>query len=90
MQTALKNIEIAQLKAKQAKLNWLPNVDATLANRAYQYRSADFYSSASSRYYSEKGTEAPNTLYNYTMQNISGISVSWEIDIWRKFRDQNK
>src|SRR5690606_41567924 len=31
MQTALKNIEIAQLKADQAKLNWLPSVDATLA-----------------------------------------------------------
>lgn len=90
MQTALKNIEIAQLKADQAKLNWLPSVDATLANRAYQYRSEDFYSSASSRYYAEKGTEAPSSLYNYTMQNISGISVSWEVDIWRKFRDQKQ
>src|SRR5690606_38132367 len=30
------------------------------------------------------------SLYNYTMQNISGISVSWEVDIWRKFRDQKQ
>lgn len=90
MQTALKNIEIAQLQANQAKMNWLPSVDATLANRAYQFRSEDFYSSPSARYYSENGTEPPSSLYRHTMQNSSGISVSWEIDIWRKFRDQKQ
>ncbi len=90
MRSALKNIEIAQLKANQAKLNWLPDVDATLGNMAYQYRSEDFYSNPSANWYAEKGTEPPKNMYNYTMQNMSGISVSWEIDIWRKFKDQKQ
>jgi len=90
MQSALKNIEIAHLKARQARLNWLPSVDANLDQMAYQYRSEDFYSTPSSRWYAEKGTDAPSTLYNYTMQNSTGLSVSWEIDIWKKFKDQKQ
>ena len=88
MRSALKNIEIAQLKANQAKLNWLPSVDANLASIAYQYRSEDFYSNPAGNWYGDKN--APSTLYWYTIQNSSGISMSWEIDIWRKFKDQKQ
>lgn len=90
MKKALTNIEIAQLKADQAKLNWLPNVDATIGNLAYQYRSENFYSNPSANWHKEKGIDPPKNMYNYTNQHMSGISVSWEIDIWGKFKNQKQ
>lgn len=88
MMTALKNIEIAQLKANQAKLNWLPEVGADVGRMAYQFRSENFYSNPQSNWYNHTGKEPPKNLYFYTMQNITGIDVSWEIDIWGKLKDQ--
>lgn len=88
MMTALKNIEIARLNAKQAKLNWLPEVDATLGGIAYQFRSENYYSNPSSNWYENNGKEPPKSMYNLSSQNHSDIDVSWEIDIWGKFKDQ--
>src|SRR5690554_1595768 len=90
MKKALANIEIAQLKANQAKLNWLPSVDANIANLAYQYRSENFYSNPSGNWHEHTGKEPPKTLYNFTNQHSSGLLVSWEIDVWGKFRDQKE
>ncbi|HLW41560.1 MAG TPA: efflux transporter outer membrane subunit [Flavobacterium sp.] len=90
MKKALANIEIAQLKANQAKLNWLPSVDANIANLAYQYRSENFYSNPGSNWYEHTGQEPPKSLYTFTKQHNSGLLVSWEIDVWGKFRDQKE
>lgn len=88
IQKALKNIEINNLRAGQANMEWLPSVSATLGNVNYQYRSKDFYSTASSKYYNTQGKEAPENMYWYTMQNASSLNVSWEIDIWGKIKNQ--
>jgi len=90
MKKALKNIEIAQLKADQAKLNWLPSVDANIATLAYQYRSENFYSNPNAKWHEHSGKEPPKNLYNYTNQHSSGLMVSWEIDVWGKFRDRKE
>lgn len=88
LKNALKNIEIAELRANQTKFNKLPNIDANIGSLAYQYRSENFYSNPSSNWYNTSGDEAPSTLYNYTNQHSTGITVSWEVDIWGKFKDQ--
>ncbi|HLV50357.1 MAG TPA: efflux transporter outer membrane subunit [Flavobacterium sp.] len=90
MKKALKNIEIAQLKANQAKLNWLPSVDANIATLAYQYRSENFYSNPNAKWHEHSGKEPPKNLYNYNNQHSSGLMVSWEIDVWGKFRDRKE
>jgi len=85
---AYKNLEIHRLQFKQSKLEFLPSLNGNVANSNWQYRSEDFYSNPSSNYYNDLGTEAPSTLYGYTMQNVTGINFSWEVDIWGKIRSQ--
>jgi len=88
LRNALKTIEIAELKAQQAKLNWLPSVDATIGNLAYQYRSENFYSNPNANWHANSGKEPPSNMYNYTNQHSSGLFLSWEVDVWGKFKDQ--
>lgn len=90
VQVALKNIEIADLRFRQSKLNWMPSVSATLGDANYQYRSENFYSNPATNYYKESGETAPSTMYMYTVQNASAINVSWEIDIWGKIKSQKE
>jgi len=88
MRTALKNIEIANRNLRQNKLEYLPSVDANIASVNRQFRSKDFYSNPSSRWYSENGEEAPDRLYNYQSQVSAGFEFSWELDIWGRIAHQ--
>ncbi|MBB1151243.1 efflux transporter outer membrane subunit [Myroides sp. NP-2] len=88
MQNALKNLEIAAQKTKQAKLEWLPSLDLEAGSVAYQYRSENYYGTPSSNYYKNKGEEPPTNMYVNSAQYTSGLALSWEIDIWGKIKSQ--
>ena len=89
MQDALRNLEIAHLQSRQAKLNWLPTLDLELGKVNYQYRSKNYYGSPSSGYYDGKGKEPPTNMYVNSAQYTSGLSLSWELDIWGKIKSQS-
>ena len=88
MRTALKNIEIASLNLRANKSEYLPRIDANIATINQQFRSPDFYSSPSSKWYDQKGEEAPSYLFQYQSQYASGIQFSWELDIWGRIAQQ--
>lgn len=88
MRTALKNIEIANRNLRQNKLEYLPSVDVNIASVNRQYRSENFYTTPSSKWYTENGREAPGTLFNYQSQFTSGAEFSWELDIWGRIANQ--
>lgn len=88
MRTALKNIEIAQLNLKANKFEYLPRIDANIATINQQFRSKDFYSTASSKWYSEKGEDAPESLFKYQSQHSTGLEFSWEVDVWGRIAQQ--
>ena len=90
LQTALKDIEIYRLRHQQSKLEWLPSVDLNVANANYRFRSENFYSSATAKWYEEKGSEPSENMYFYTPQNSTSLQVSWELDIWGKMKHQQK
>lgn len=90
MQIALKNIEIANQRALQGKMEWLPSVGLDAGNVAYQWRSSNYYGSPSSKYYEDKGSDAPENMYVNSAQYMSTLSLSWELDIWGKIKSQNK
>lgn len=83
---ALKRMERYHLQFKQSKLELLPEISANIANPNYQWRSKDFYSGASDKWYGDN--QAPNNLFLYRAQNISALNFSWEIDVWGKIRSQ--
>lgn len=89
MLNAIKNIEIADQKLKQAKVAWLPSVSLDAANVAYQWRSDNYYGTPSSNYYKENGNESPSSMYVNSAQYITGLDLSWEIDIWGKIKSQS-
>lgn len=84
MRTAMKNIDIANKWMRQNRFNYLPEVDATIAGVNKQYRSKEFGSGPSTRWYDRKGTKAPENMFTYTSQFGTEIGFSWEIDIWGK------
>ncbi len=86
MKIALLNIDLASKQLKQNKYNYLPDVDATIGSVNKQWRSKEFGSSASSKWYEKHGTKAPETMYTYLSQFGTDIAFSWEIDIWGKIR----
>ncbi|WP_158961021.1 efflux transporter outer membrane subunit [Myroides fluvii] len=88
MQNALKNLEIAAQKTKQAKLEWLPSIGLEAGSVAYQYRSENYYGTPSTNYYKNKGEEPPTNMYVNSAQYTSGLDLSWEIDIWGKIKSQ--
>lgn len=90
MRKALKNIQIADQRVMQARAAFLPDINATLGSVNRQYRSKNFYSNPSSKFYETKGRDAPENMYEYTMQHITGIDLSWELDIWGKIRRMNE
>lgn len=89
MQNAIKNIEIANQKLKQAKVAWLPSISLDAANVAYQWRSDNYYGTPSSNYYKDKGSDAPSSMYVNSAQHITGLDLSWEVDIWGKIKSQS-
>ncbi|MHC5310326.1 TolC family protein [Myroides sp. LJL116] len=84
---ALNNLEMAQLQASQAKLEWLPSINATIAGIDYAYRSKDVYNTASSKYYKDK--EVPTNMYLNASQHKTGLALSWELDIWGKIKSRS-
>ncbi|GAA4139600.1 efflux transporter outer membrane subunit [Sphingobacterium kyonggiense] len=84
MKTALMNIEIASKQLRQNKYNYFPEVDATIGSANKQWRSKEFGSGASSKWYDRHGTKAPENMFTYQSQFGSEIAFSWEIDIWGK------
>jgi len=84
MQIALKNIEIANKWLRQNRMNYLPEVDVTIAEINKQYRSKEFGSGPSTKWYERKGTKAPENMFTYLSQFGTEIGFSWEIDIWGK------
>lgn len=88
MRIALKNIEIANRNLFDNKFEYLPSVSANLATINRQYRSEDFYSSPSSKWYAENGKTPPENLYTYQSQFASGLNFGWEIDIWGRISNQ--
>lgn len=84
MRIALKNIEIAERNLKINKLQYLPSIDVNLGTVNKQYRSEDFYSTPSSRWYAQNGEEPNSSLYTYQSQFSTGLDFSWELDIWGK------
>lgn len=85
---ALKTIEMHNLQFKQSKLELLPSVNATIGNPIYQYRSKDFHSPENGKWYD--GKTAPENMFLYRAQNITGLNFNWEVDIWGKIRSQKE
>jgi len=90
MRKALKNIQIANQQVLQAKAEFLPEINANIATMNRQFRSKNFYSTPTAKWYEEQGKEPPANMYTYTPQNSSGLSLSWELDIWGKIRRLNE
>lgn len=91
MKTALLNIEIASKQLGQNKYNYLPELDATIGSANKQWRSNDFGSGPSSKWYERHGTKASKNMFTYVSQFGSQIGFNWELDIWGKIanaRDQ--
>lgn len=88
MRIALKNIDIADQYLKESRAKFAPSITSQVAGNSTQFRSEDFYSNPASNFY--EGTQAPNTMYVYTLQNSSFISLSWEIDVWGKIRREKE
>lgn len=83
---AIKNLEVYHLQYKQAGMELLPDIQASIASADYQWRSKEFYSNPNGKWYNDK--DAPENMYFYRGQNITGINLSWEIDVWGKIRSQ--
>lgn len=90
MRKAIKSIEVMEELSKQSKLAWLPQINANLFGINRQYRSPDYYSTPSSKYYEQVNQDPPSSLHVQSIQNTSGLDLSWEIDIWGKIRSQKE
>ena len=84
MKTALLNLQISNRVLAQNKANYLPSVNATIANGNRTWRSKDFGSGPLTKYYDHKGEKAPQNMFVYQSMFGSDINFSWEIDIWKK------
>lgn len=88
MRIALKNIEIANRNLFNNKLEYLPSVSATLGSVNKQYRSDDYYSSPSSKWYAENGKTPPESLYLQQSQYATAFNFGWELDVWGRIANQ--
>lgn len=80
LQLAIKRMEVAQEYAKQARLAWLPALNAQIAT------STNTPSENSLTGLSLKNFLGTNHLEDYTV----GLNLSWEIDVWGKIRRQKE
>ncbi|HAK29271.1 MAG TPA: RND transporter, partial [Sphingobacterium sp.] len=84
MKTALLNLQISTRVLGQNKANYLPSVNATIANGNRTWRSKDFGSGPLTKYYDHKDEKAPQNMFVYQSMFGSDINFSWEVDIWKK------
>ncbi|MES2134521.1 MAG: TolC family protein [Bacteroidota bacterium] len=80
MQIALKNVESANQSLKQAKQGWLPQLNLNVGASSNTPSKNSLNGSLTNQYL---GT---NHIEDFT----ANIGLSWEIDIWRKIRNQKK
>lgn len=87
---AIKSIEIVEELSKQSKLAWLPQVNANILGINRQYRSSNYYSNPSSKYYEHVNQTPPSSLHVQSIQNTAGLELNWELDIWGKIRSRKE
>lgn len=80
LQIALKNTEVAAQRAKQAKLLWLPRVDAQVAAQTNRPSSNSVAGLSSSSFLGS----------NHIEDYLVSLNLSWEIDVWGKLRRQKE
>ena len=80
LQLAIKRIDVAQLQAKQAKLLWLPQIDAQITGQ-YDRMSGNSFNGLSTQSFL-------NT--NHIEDYVVGLDLSWEADIWGKISRQKE
>ncbi len=90
IKTALLNTQIANRQLLQNKANYLPEVDMDIATANKQWRSSEFGSNPSSRWYDRQQKEAPDDWFTYVSQFGTQLNFSWELDIWGKIRHMNE
>lgn len=88
LQQYAKDVHIATQDLKQARVNFLPEINAELGYYEREYHSEGYYSNPSSRYYGDR--EAPKTWYLTQVNHRNTLAASWEIDIWGRFRRQKE
>ncbi len=88
IKTALLNTRIANLQLLQNRANYLPTVDATIASANKQWRSKEFGSGPSAKWYDRHQKEASENMFTYLSQFGTEVRFSWELDIWGKISSQ--
>lgn len=88
MREAIANIEIANQIFLRSKAANLPEVQANLGQFVREYHSKNYYGNPAGNYYEDKS--APDNLYTNKVQHTSHLQVSWEVDIWGKFRNKKE
>ncbi|HLW19989.1 MAG TPA: efflux transporter outer membrane subunit [Cyclobacteriaceae bacterium] len=88
LQQYAKDVNIATQDLKQARVNFLPEINAELGYYEREYHSGGYYSNPSSRYYGEG--EAPKTWYITQINHRNTLAASWELDIWGRFRREKE
>ncbi len=88
LQQYAKDVSIATQDLKQARVNFLPEINAELGYYEREYHSRGYYSNPSSNYYGDK--EAPKTWYVTQVNHRNTLAASWELDIWGKFRREKE
>lgn len=88
IKTALANIEIADRILYEGKFLNHPEIEADIADITQTYRSKNYRSAANSKWYDDRGKEAPDYMYLQIGEVSTGIFASWEIDFWRKYKNQ--
>ncbi len=90
MRSALLNIQKADKVFRQSKLNFLPQVNADIADISYLFRSSDFRSGPLTKWYEEKGKDVPENMFLYQSDHMSGLHISWEMDVWGKIASRKE
>lgn len=86
LQVAIQRIEMAKSNAKFSKAALFPKIDANASLGTTKYaRYTQEYAGNITTFY-DGGKIVPNPLDNYYL----GLSSTWEIDIWKKLRNQKK
>lgn len=83
-----KDVNIATQDLKQARVNFLPEINAELGYYEREYHSGGYYTNPSSRYYGDR--EAPKTWFLTQVNHRNALAASWEIDIWGRFRREKE
>lgn len=88
MREAITTIEIANQMLLRSKAANLPEVQANLGKFIREYHSKNYYGNPSGNYYGDKAS--PDNLYTNKVQHTSHLQVSWELDIWGKFKNKKE